>query len=354
MDPTKHIVPTAPVAGKIAGTTFTPEAQIQSETLTFRVLKDGLPERLVSIQFSPERAKTLVEGLKLIVRPEQRPGSDVPILMTEVPSTKPEKPLEPHAYTNGYAMTLELGRRDRGKLSGKISVSIPNDDKDYFAGTFTAEWVRPITELPGPDDAPFIQGKASVTGRPETLVKVGYVGLPKPGEFAVDAIEMPLVGLNRWARSDFSPPRVTTFVSAEAVGKAARYEHTHLSPARYFVYGVIPEKGPAASKWVTLTPDSQLTVDLTIDPSAVGSLEVTVPADTKGKVQLAPVDDPMTRLDPTLFVLIAASLRLEQEATGGVAKFAHLAPGKYEVRLDTLFGVVEIKAGETAKLELKK
>jgi len=189
---------------------------------------------------------------------------------------------------------------------------------------------------------------------PDTLVKVGYVGLPKPGEFVGDTIEMQLVGGGRWARTDYFRPRITTFISANAAGESGRFEHTHLTPARYFVYAAIPEKGPAAGKWVTVTSDTKLTLDLTINTTAVGKLDVVIPAGTKGKVQLAPADDPTTRIDSLLFVLIAASLRLEQEAPAGVAKFENLAPGRYEVRADDLFGVVEIKPGETARLELKK
>ena len=55
---------------------------------------------------------------------------------------------------SGYALTLELGQRKDGKVSGKIYLSMLDDQKTVLAGTFEAVYVRAQTEPPGPDDAP--------------------------------------------------------------------------------------------------------------------------------------------------------------------------------------------------------
>ena len=354
MDTAKHQIPSIPVTGKLAGATFTPEVQFLSDSLRFRILKDGIPERQLTIQFSPERAKTLASGLKLVVKPEQPNGPDVPTVLAEFP---PPKSGETGAvgYANGYAMTLELGKRQKDKLPGSIYLSLPGEPAhEFLAGTFTAEWVRPVTEPPGADDAPFIIGKVTIAAATKAQLKVGYVGLPKAGDFAIDALQMPFVDAGRWARSDFYRPRMTTLIAADSPTNAARYEHTKLPPCRYLVYAAIADGGPAVWKWVNLAPDAQITADLAIDPAKVGSLEVTVPADMKGKIQLAPADDPKTPIPPDLFLGISVSLGLQHAIEKGPVKFEKLMPGHYEVHAGDLSGVVEIKAGETAKLDLKK
>jgi len=351
LDTAKHAIPTAPPGGKIAGAAFTPEAEFQGDTLKFRVLtKDGNIDRAVSIQLPPARAKTAADGLSLTIKADQVPGPDVPRVTTEFP---PPKAGEPGAmeFANGYALTLELGKRAAGKLPGKLYLSLPGDEKEVVAGTFVADWIRPISELPGPDDVPFVQGSLTVAGD-APQVKLGYAGLPKPDDFASYSVQMALVGPGASARLDYARPRATVVVAAEAAGKPARYEHTKLSPGRYVVYAAVADGGPAAWKWVTVAPDSKLTIDLALDPAKVGKLEVVVPVGTTDKVELAPADEPGTPVPLGVYFGVAATLGLQADPKDGVAKFEKLGPGRYEARAGELAGVVEVKAGETAKLEL--
>ncbi len=355
LDPTKHQIPSSPVYGRLAGATFSPEAQFLGDALRFRVLKEGFPERQVTIQFSPERAKTVAEGLKLTVRPEQPPGPDVPTVMAQFPASKLGEEAKIVEFANGYALTLELGKRQENKLPGSIYLSLPGEEtREFLVGTFTAEWVRSVTEPPGPNDAPYITGRVTVVDPAETQIKVGYVALPTPTDFALDAVQMPFVSQGRWARTEFYRPRITTLIAADAADKPARYEHTRLAPSRYLVYAAIPDGGPAVWKWVAVTPDAKLTADLHLNPTQVGKLEVTVPTGTTEKVRLAPADDPATPVPPDLFLGISVSLGLEAEAKDGPAKFDKLSPGRYEVRSGDLSGVAEIKPGETVKVDLKK
>lgn len=354
MDVAKHAIPTAPVSGTLGGAAFTPEAQFMGDTLTFRVLRQGIPERQVSLKLSPEQAKAAAAGLKLTVNKDQPQGPDVPTVTAEVTTGAPKAETKASAYVNGYALTLELGKREKDRLPGKIYLSLPTDAKDFLAGTFSAEWVRPVSVPPGPEDAPFVQGTVTLAGAgPDAQVKVGYAGEPKPNELAFDVIQMPFVGPNQSARSDHAKPRVTTFVSAEAAGKPARYEHTRLAPGRYLVFAAV-EGGPAVWKWLTVPADGQLTADFALDATKTGKLEVTLPADVKDKVQAVPADDPATPIPPAVASGVAFSFGLEAEPKDGKAAFANLGPGRYEVRAGDLAGTVEVKAGETAKLELKK
>lgn len=350
MDPAKHLIPTAPPAGKVAGAAFAPEAEFQGDTLRFRVAdKDGA-ERAVSLTFTADKAKAVAGGLKLTVRPDQLAGPDVPTVLIESPPPKAGAPAGVTQLANGYALTLDLGKRASGKLPGKVYLSLPGDEKDFLAGTFAADWVRPTTELPGPDDAPFVQGKVTLAGG-DAAVKVGYVGLPTPADAASDFVQTGFVGKG-WARSDSMKPRATLVVAAPSAGEPARYEHTQLPPARYLVYAAIADGGPVAWKWVAVGPGAAVTADFALDPKQVGKLDVKVPAGTAAKVQLVPADEPGQTIPPTLAVGIALSLGLEATPKDGAAAFDKLGPGRYEVRAGDLTETVEVKAGQTAKVDL--
>ncbi len=351
MDPAKHSIPASPAKGKLAGADFAPEALMQGESLHFRTLdKDGIPEREVVLKLSPEKAKAAADGLKLVVKPDQPPGPDVPEVMTVFPPAKQGDP-GANAYVNGYALTLELGKRDKGKVPGKVFLSLPGDEKDFLAGTFTADWVRSPTVPPGPEDAPFIQGSLKISGVENPTVKVGYAAQPTPEAFAFDAIQMELKGAG-WARSEHMKPRISTLVASQG-DKPARYEHIHLAPGRYLVYAAI-DGGPAAWKWIDLGPDGKVTADLAIDAAKVGSLEVKVGEGLGDTVRLAPADEPGKRVPPGLILGIALSLNLEQKVTDGAVKFDKLGPGRYEVLAGDASEIVEIKPGETATVTLAK
>jgi hypothetical protein len=95
-----------------------------------------------------------------------------------------------------------------------------------------------------------------------------------------------------------------------------------------------------------------LTADFALDGLKAGGLEVAVPAGVPGPVAVAPVEDglPWGAHLPA----VAHALGLQAEPKDGKAAFARLGPGKYEVRAADLSATVEVKAGETAKVELKK
>ena len=71
-----------------------------------------------------------------------------------------------------------------------------------------------------------------------------------------------------------------------------------------------------------------------------------------GPVSAAPAEDgkPWDANLPA----VAHALGLQAEPKDNKATFAKLAPGRYEVRAGDLSGTAEVKAGETAKVELKK
>lgn len=348
MDTAKHAFPDKPAVGHLGGKPFTPSAELQGEALTFRATNpDGNAEREIVIKLSPELAKKAADGLKLVVKPEQASGPDVPEVENEVPDRKPFPRV---AFAGGYALTLELGKKAGGKVPGKVFLALPTvkdgDEKVFLAGTFTAEWSRPLGQPPGPDEAPFVQGGLTVPAGVE--VKVGYAALVG-GKLVHDALNLTFPETGAATRSDHNKPRVSLLFGMNKT--SGRYDHTHLEPGRYLVYAG-PVGGPFAWKWVAVEPTTQAAADFAIDPAKVGGLEVTVPAGTPGPVAVAPADDGKSW--EANLPAVAHALGLQADAKDNKAAFARLGPGKYEVRAADLSATVEVKPGETAKVELKK
>ncbi|HUR52706.1 MAG TPA: hypothetical protein VMZ71_01150, partial [Gemmataceae bacterium] len=260
MDTAKHATPATPVTGKLGGAAFTPEVQIQGDVLTFRVLKDVVPEREITIHLTPAQAKA-VEGLKLVVKPEQPSGGEVPEITTLAPDPKPGARTPAFTlFPNAYALTLELGKKVGGKLPGKVYLSFTGDDKSFIAGTFAAEWVRPPSQPPEADETPFVHGSVGVANYPSVEVSVGYVGADKSGMLHIDMLGISLQNKGASARSDHSKPRTSTIAAGEGGTKPGRYDHTRLEPGRYLIYARAGKDGPALWEWVTVEPNTQKVV----------------------------------------------------------------------------------------------
>lgn len=354
LDPSKHDTPSAPATGKLGGAAFTPTAEFMGDTLSLRVLKDMNPEREIRLTFSPEQLKA-VQGLKLSVKPDATVGAAVPVVETLVPDPKPNArgPLVFH-YPNGYALTLELGKKANGKLPGKVFLSLPGDDKSFVAGTFTADWVRLPSLPPEPDEAPFVHGTVGVVNSPATNVSVGYIGAGKSGTLHIDMIGIELAAKGVSARSDMSnPPRVSLVAAGEGAGKPGRYDHTRLEPGRYLIYARAGVDGPAAWQWVTVEADTKAVVNLEVDGAKAGKVEVTVPAGATAEVGLVPPTDPADKFPTDLRSPMAFGLGLYVKPVNGKATFPRVGPGKYDVFAGTLTGTVTVETGKTATVELK-
>jgi hypothetical protein len=357
LDQTKHVIPDAPVKGSIAGVEAAPAVLIEGPELTFRVIKSdtGMVERSVKLNLAPMlvagQALPQILGRGWKVKLEDDAGPGVPEVWREVTGK------DPHLYPSGYALTLELGPRKDGKVAGKIYLSMSDAEKTYLAGTFEAQYVRPHTERPGPDDAPYIAGDLTVTGaKPDAEVRVSYVGFSgmhvmfKELQLAADPVPEQLA---RWTRDEADKPRASTFVAGDGRERPFRYEHVKLPAGRYLISAAVVG-GPAVWKWVELPAGGTQTVNLALDAAKAGGVEVTVPAGVAGKVYLAPADDPdRPPLEFDLFVAVAfQAVRQDAEIVGGKALVKNLAPGKYEVRAGELRGTVEIVADKTAELTL--
>lgn len=355
MDLAKHAIPDAPVKGRISGTDVTPEVVVSSLDVTFRVPKAGspLPERAVTIKLAPHapgQPVASVPGKSWKVKDSDAPGPAVPEIWQEVHG----QPVLLHP--NGYALTLTLDPRKDGKVSGRVYLSLGDKDRSVLAGTFNAEYFRFHTEPLGADDVPYAAGTVTVTGaKPDAEIRVAYAGfaggmvLFKELQLGFDTMPEETA---RWQPDEADKPRVSRLVAGDGKARPFRYEHARLAPGRYLMTaGVVG--GPAVWKWVDVAAGATLTENFTLDASKAGGIEVSVPADAKGKLYAAPADAPeRPALAADQFLVIASQTRLDADIVAGKASLKNLAPGKYEVRYGDLRGFAEVTAGKTAELAL--
>jgi len=353
LDQSKHVLAAGPMHGSVGGAEVSPNAVVEGDFLRFQVLKPGKEEaeREISIRLRTDVTHNLFSG-RCVIGTGMAPAPYVPEIMLSVPG----KPTV--GFPNGYAMTLELGPRIGGKMKGKIYLALPDDQKSFIGGEFTANAPRLPIEPPGLEDVPFINGSVTLMGAPSgAVVMTGYAAAPNGtvSNVGIAALDIELGESpegQKWTQRDDDKPRVTSLIAGDGKKAPSRFEHSKLTPGRYLAFAGLKE-GPASWKWVDVGPKSTEKADLVIDATKVGGLEVTAPLGSLSKIQMAPADDPLRPLDATLFELIAMQLKLEKDIVARKALFKNLAPGRYEVR-DKASGqirMVEIVAGKTIELD---
>lgn len=349
LDPAKHVVPATPATGRLSGKPFIPDrVELEGNRLVFRQGKDFFADLSVEIMLDEQTKAS--EGMKLVVRPAQKWTDGVPMLHvssrdgTGLPDTK--------FVNEGYAMTLELAKADKGKSAGKVYLCLPDVEKSYLVGTFAAERKRSLSDPPGPDEVPFIHGSVTPPLKKGQSVSVGYVGLPTEGKDTVSDMAGGQVfgddGGGGGVRSMSFAPRAAT-VRFEKF--TPLFDFTNLPPGRYFVYARVKD-GPVGWAWAEVTAGAKVAADLKLDAAKAGRVEVKVPPG-ESDVRLVPTDLGTPPPGERFLDQLAFSLDLKAEAKDGVAKIANVPAGKYQVRAGRLRGDVEVTAGKTATIELK-
>ena len=137
-----NAIPDAPVAGRIHGRDFISErATFQNGTLTLRQGTHGPPEFGVTINFSGALAESL-SGQTLNIDTNADKAARVTVRW------KDDDQAQKGSYDAGYAMRLEFGALEKNRLPGKIYLCLPDAEKSYLLGTFTADARKPKPKQP--------------------------------------------------------------------------------------------------------------------------------------------------------------------------------------------------------------
>jgi hypothetical protein len=343
LDPEKHVIPDKPVTGRLKGKAFTPERiEIEGNRLILRTGKDFFADQEIQI-FLDNQGK-LSEGIKLTVKPSQKWADGIPSLHV---STRGKNNTPDTKFINDkYSMTLELGKPIRGQVQGKMCLCLLDTDRSYLAGTFVAQRKRSLSEPPGDEHLPYIQGSITPPAPDKVWVNVGYVGKTANGTIISNGTGMP-ASKSGGVRSTTFEPRTA---SLRFKDHSPQYDFTNLTPGRYLIFARY-ESGPTVWEWINVPSDAKLKVDLKLDTSRIGEVQFKVPAKVN-TIRLIPMDLANGSLDDKFLDQLTYSMSLFAEAKDGVANLK-LPASKYRVIAEALTGEIEILAGQMTTVELK-
>jgi hypothetical protein len=131
------VTPNSAVVGRIHGQDFIAErANFQNGTLTLRAGTRGPVEFGLQVNFSGAPPEALA-GKTINV------GADTDKAAPVTLRWKDANGVQKAAYDVGYALRLEFGALAKDRLPGKIYLCLPDAEKSYLMGKFTAGVIKP-------------------------------------------------------------------------------------------------------------------------------------------------------------------------------------------------------------------
>jgi len=371
MDLAKMKIPRGGAAGTVHGRDFVVErAELGNNILTLRQGKDFFPDLALTV-FLFLRNGESPEGKEFRVGRKPGFGASNPHVHVQWREKPGDGLPEREMIMSDYAMVLQFGTKDAGKIPGRIYVCLPDKQKSCVAGSFTIV-LDDETSEPGTGE---IVGKLVLRGAaPGGTVWVGCLGKNPQGKLEEPGVGIELSEPSPGGTSLTWRPR-NTILRWDKKSNSGIHKHVNRPPGQYLVFARASHTPPNASqhvfdgyfdaKWVQIKePGESVSVDLSIDPAALGSLEITVRGATREPAVVCVPLDAAGQLpfpDAAYFLHMASAAKLE----GGKALVRFLREGKYLVAigpwergaqpgviLAAAKAEVEVKRGATTKVEL--
>jgi hypothetical protein len=348
-------IPDAKASGKIRDVDFVlDKAELENGVLTLRQGKDFFPDAAVKVWLFLKDEET-VEGKSFRITPNKGFGGPHLELNWKPKGQKGQPfPKSETFFSDKYAMILEFGKAKGNVIPGTIYLCVADELKSCVAGTFTLG-----AEPAGGGE---ISGKLTVRGDAKGLwIEVGCLGKNPKGQLEAPGVGFELGKGNMSATCSTWAPRNTKLAWDQKTGSGT-HKHTNRPAGRYLVYlrgragpqkdGPINYEGYHDWKWVELKDDkSKVTVDLTIDPSNQGNLEVQVTGSPKDAVvTYLPLDADGRLPLPEAHRYFSASSSAKLE--GGKAIIRGLREGKYQVACGGATADVEVKRATTVTVKM--
>jgi len=130
-------IPATPVAGRIHDQDFIAErASFQNSSLVLLAAKHG-SDFAAAIDFSGATPEQLA-GKTINVNTNAEKAAKVTLRWKD-DAGRVQSP----SYSGGYALRLQFGALDNNRLPGKIYLCLPDSEKSYLMGKFTAGVIKP-------------------------------------------------------------------------------------------------------------------------------------------------------------------------------------------------------------------
>jgi hypothetical protein len=340
----------APVAGRILGTPFKPDAaKLEGTRLEFRTGKDFIADGSISLDV-PAVPGGKYEGKTWTFNGEFQ----APVVFVNTRTGKDGLGVNEIVFGKDHTLTLTISKQTKTTISGTIDLKVKSLKDTHLTGAFTAEARKAATDPLDADDAPYVRGEIKFAGfLPEEMILAGFAGKGADGKEYSNSVGMPLYkdgkAVGGSGTSTTFAPQLTTLMGADK--QAPEYRHTHLPPGDYVVYVKV---GAVVAAWKRLTVKTgdTTTVDLTVDPKTFGEVTVTIPAEEAKAVSefpliLIPAGMPELR---SHYAFQAADVKKDQTAV----TVKGVPAGKYRAVRGESEAEVEVVAGKSAAVTLAR
>jgi len=364
LDLAKVRIPDQPAGGRIHGRPFTPDrAELKwNGWLELRQGKDFIPDLSLEVVVFLKAGEKL-DGRTVRITPDSDAGTSPYVTLNwrhkgTSNTSNPPSTTFMGVRDQKYAMILEFGKATGGKLPGRIYVCLPDKEHSVVAGTFAVALPGQTTEA----GCGTISGAIAVPSNlRDTNLSVACLGKSPAGklERRSAGIDLTAPGTSFWAGS--GKPR-ETLVKWTKQGRHLTHRHINRPCGKYLVSvrgherktpdGMLTYEGYYDWKWIELTADQlDATVNLALDPTRLGTLEVTVHgARGDARVAYVPLDESGQLAFPeaTRFLIWISSATVQN----GKAVIRWLRQGKYQIAVSGAMTTAEVKAGQTTKVDL--
>jgi hypothetical protein len=343
---------------------------LENGILELREGKDFFPDKSLTVFLFLEDGATS-EGRTLRISPKQESGGPQVHVHMRYKLAGDQGFGETEMFTDKFAMILEFGKKQAGKIPGRIYVALPDKQKSFVAGTF-AVVLDDETSEPSTGD---IAGQITLKGAaPQGWISVDCLGKNAEGKLETPGAGIKLDGSCSFGNCLTWKPR-NSLVRWDEKTSTGIHKHINRPPGPYLVFARASHDVPTGSEgvsesvfdgyfdaqWVEIKAAGEsVTADLSIEPGAAGTLEVAVlgggnqsavvcvPLDAQGQLPLP---------DAVYYLQGTCGSKLEN----GKAVVRVLREGKYRVAIgpwqpNTLLPAaaadVDVKRGQTAQVEL--
>jgi hypothetical protein len=276
-------------------------------------------------------------------------------------------------FMEKIAVVLEFGKKQAGKIPGRVYVSLPDKDKSFVAGTFLVV-LDDETSEPGTGD---IAGHITLEGpAPQGWISVECLGQNPDGQLEAPGAGIKLDGSCSYGNCLTWKPR-NSLVRWDDVRGAGTHKHINRPPGQYLVLARASHDAPPGAegmsesvfdgyfdaKWVEIkVAGESVTADLSIELAAAGSLEVAVAGGGKAStVVCVPLDAQGQLPLPEAIHYLQGTCGAKLE--NGKTVIRVLREGKYRVAIagglaqpgtpqPAAAADIDIKRGQTARVEL--
>jgi len=138
MNLAKMKIPDTPVAGKLCGLDFKPEAikwEPTVKTVKLVIGKGVIPEQSITLFFFLKKDESLENRTYEVS--DKKLGAGAPHVHWR--SKQPDGKAKFSSAAGRYSMKLEFGTKSEGEIPVRIYLSLPDEDKSWIAGTFKLE-----------------------------------------------------------------------------------------------------------------------------------------------------------------------------------------------------------------------